>query len=329
MITIKTNPFKPVDYNESAIIKALKEDSYLIAETKYDGIRGNILVSPEGSIRFLTRTSKPIPALEHLETNVELRESLKELLRNDKCVYSDIGFMIDCELMVHGESFYESVGILRTKWADSKRTQRFNLQPRDLVVRVFSILPLTGIAESAGEIDIPTYLSALHASLYAPIIENHLSPIDIQQVEHKEIYNMEDLMTYYEYVRKRGYEGLVVKAPSCVYKRGKKVGWWKMKPNDSTDGKVTGLVWGTEGLANEGLVIGFEVELESGVTVAATGLTQAQKEEVTNKVLLEDPAYYNGWVCEVSYMEETPDGLLRHPNFKRWRSLEDGETEKV
>lgn len=282
-----------------------------------------------GSLQFLTRTSKPIPALEHLETDKDLLDSIKRLLASDECLYNDTGFMIDCELLVRDKDFYETTGILRTKWADSSHKERFKLDADDLVIKAFSVLPLSCLVDSADSVNIPTYLSTLHLSLHLPAINKYLSPLHIEHVESHEVYNMEDLLAVYENARKSGYEGLVIKSPSCVYKRGKKTGWWKMKPNDSEDGIVVGLVWGTKGLSNEGLVIGFEVELESGVLVRATGLTQRQKEEVTNKVLLESPSYYEGWQCEVSYMEKTTDGLLRHPSFKRWRGLQGSESEKV
>ena len=51
---------------------------------------------------------------------------------------------------------------------------------------------------------------------------------------------------------------------------------WKMKPEETIDGTVCGLVWGTTGKANEGKVIGFEVLLEDGMVVNACGLTEEQ-----------------------------------------------------
>ncbi|USW22304.1 UNVERIFIED_ORG: DNA ligase [Salmonella phage PSP2-22] len=92
--------------------------------------------------------------------------------------------------------------------------------------------------------------------------------------------------------REEGHEGLIVKDPMCIYKRGKKSGWWKLKPENEADGIIQGLVWGTEGLANEGKVIGFEVLLESGRVVNATNISRTLMDEFTNTVNIEGETYY-------------------------------------
>ena len=94
-----------------------------------------------------------------------------------------------------------------------------------------------------------------------------------------------------------------------------------------------GLNWGTPGLANEGKVIGFEVLLESGRVVSANNISQALMEEFTSAVLTQelngDTQAYIGWACQIKYMEETPDGSLRHPSFDKWRGTEANPTEKM
>ena len=132
----------------------------------------------------------------------------------------------------------------------------------------------------------------------------------------------------YEEKRADGHEGLVVKDPLGKYKRGKKAGMWKMKPSEEADGHVVRPVWGTEGLANEGMVIGFDVMLENGMEVSATNISRALMSEFTENVK-SDPDYYKGWACQITYMEETPDGSLRHPSFDQWRGTEDNPTVKI
>ncbi|MFK9938749.1 hypothetical protein ACJEP1_25400, partial [Klebsiella pneumoniae] len=88
---------------------------------------------------------------------------------------------------------------------------------------------------------------------------------------------------------------------------------------------------GTPGLANEGKVIGSEVLLESGRVVSANNISQALMEEFTKNVVSwrnnlcsttvsDNP--YEGWACQIKYMEETPDGSLRHPSLDKWRGTE-------
>lgn len=87
-------------------------------------------------------------------------------------------------------------------------------------------------------------------------------------------------------------------------------------------------------LPTRGKVIGFEVLLESGRVVSANNISQALMEEFTAKVLdafTEDETKnpFEGWACQIKYMEETPDGSLRHPSFDKWRGTEADPTVKM
>lgn len=80
-------------------------------------------------------------------------------------------------------------------------------------------------------------------------------------------------------------------------------------------------------------MIGFDVLLENGMVVAANNISQALMDEFTeacntDTYILSGVNPYEGWQCEVSYMEMTPDGSLRHPSFKCWRGTEDNPTIK-
>ena len=77
MTTIKTNPHRAVDYSESGVKKALEAAGSLEAEVKYDGVRLNIPVFPTGETQWLSRESKPLPALEWLSVLPTLTTSLR------------------------------------------------------------------------------------------------------------------------------------------------------------------------------------------------------------------------------------------------------------
>ena len=62
--------------------------------------------------------------------------------------------------------------------------------------------------------------------------------------------------------------------------------------------------------------------------VSATNISRALMSEFTENVK-SDPDYYKGWACQITYMEETPDGSLRHPSFDQWRGTEDNPTVKI
>lgn len=350
-MNIKTNPFKAVSFVESAVKNALDEAGYLIADVKYDGVRGNICVDNTANAQWLSRVSKTIPALEHLN-NFDSR--WQKLLADDRWIFPD-GFMLDGELMVKFVDFNTGSGLLRTKWLKDKNypystyaVERewdnpkgkvpFHLNSAELRVVLYDIIPLD-IIESGSDYDTMTLLRQEHVKNALPILREHFPEISWELAETYEVYDYESLWELYEEKRAEGHEGFIVKDPQGIYKRGKKSGWWKMKPECEADGVVVGLNWGTPGLANEGKVIGFEVLLESGRVVSANNISQALMDEFTKAVFdyrSLETAYdgtpgecFHGWACQVNYMEETPDGSLRHPSWAMWRGTEADPTVKM
>lgn len=336
---MKTNPYKAVSFVESAVKKALDNAGYLIADVKYDGVRGNILVDNTANVSWLSRVSKPIPALSHLDG---FDSRWQRLLRDDRCIYPD-GFMLDGELMVKGVDFNTGSGLLRTKWRKKDNVhftdipvyegkEPFHLSTSKLKVILYAVLPYH-IVESGENHDVPNFLMPMHVVNMLPLLTEYFPEIEWQAAETCDVYDMVELTKLYEKKREEGHEGLVVKDPMDIYKRGKKTGWWKMKPENEADGIIQAPVWGTPGLANEGKVIGFEVLLESGRVVNACNISRSLMDEFTSAVNTaaattgEFP--YAGWACQISYMEETPDGSLRHPTFVCFRGTEDNPQEKM
>ena len=340
MTTIKTNPHRAVDYSESGIKKALAAAGSLEAEVKYDGVRLNLLVLREGETYWLSRESKPLPALEWMNSelgNAWTQAGWRWFLR--QAGYEGIGLMIDGEVMVEGVDFNTSSGIIRTKWLKPSNEEfaecypgRGNKVPfwvdrSRLKVVVYGIVDMTTIADPKAEGPIHS-VTRLKAEAIVPLLQKYFPEIDWVLSESHTVFNLESLRDLYEEKRADGHEGLVVKDPLGRYKRGKKSGMWKMKPSEEADGHVVRPVWGTEGLANEGMVIGFDVMLENGMEVSATNISRALMSEFTENVK-SDPDYYKGWACQITYMEETPDGSLRHPSFDQWRGTEDNPTVKI
>lgn len=344
--TIKTNPHRAVDYSESGVKKALEAAGSLEAEVKYDGVRLNLPVFPTGETQWLSRESKELPALSWLNTSgqdigatkaSDWRWFLKQ------AGYEGTGLMIDGEVMVKGVAFNTSSGLIRTKYVKSKnydfhdgdwdlksKTTQFRLDRGRIKVVVYGIIDLNVINDPKAEGPIHS-VTRLKAEAIVPLLQKYFPEIDWVLSESHTVYDLESLNSLYEQKRLEGHEGLVVKDPLGKYKRGKKSGMWKMKPEETIDGTVCGLVWGTPGKANEGKVIGFEVLLEDGMVVNACGLTEEQKDEFTAEVKRQEDEEvnpYEGWQCEVLFMERFPDGSLRHPSFKCWRGTEDDPTVK-
>ncbi|WMM35623.1 ATP-dependent DNA ligase [Escherichia phage pO91] len=345
MTTIKTNPHRAVDYSESGIKKALEAAGSLEAEVKYDGVRLNLMVLREGETYWLSRESKPLPALEWMNSelgNAWTQAEWRWFLR--QAGYEGIGLMIDGEVMIKGVDFNTSSGIIRTKWLKPNNEEFAEYYPTGtgkklpfwgarsrLQVVVYGVIDMTIIADPKAEGPIHS-VTRLKAEAIVPLLQKYFPEIDWVLSESHTVYDLESLNSLYEEKRLEGHEGLVVKDPLGKYKRGKKSGMWKMKPEDTIDGIVVGLNWGTEGLANEGKVIGFDVLLENGMVVAANNISQAMMDEFTEAVRHAESIGmgmpYTNFQCEVSYMEMTPDGSLRHPSFKCWRGTEDNPTIK-
>lgn len=340
MTTIKTNPHRAVDYSESGIKKALEAAGSLEAEVKYDGVRLNLLVLREGETYWLSRESKPLPALEWMNSelgNAWTQADWRWFLR--QAGYEGVGLMIDGEVMVKGVDFNTSSGLIRTKWLKPSNEEFAECYPgrgkkvpfwvarSRLQVVVYGVVDMTTIADPKAEGPIHS-VTRLKAEAIVPLLQKYFPEIDWVLSESHTVFNLESLRDLYEEKRTDGHEGLVVKDPLGRWKRGKKSGMWKMKPSEEADGHVVRPVWGTEGLANEGMVIGFDVMLENGMEVSATNISRALMSEFTENVK-SDPDYYKGWACQITYMEETPDGSLRHPSFDQWRGTEDNPTVKI
>lgn len=353
--TIKTNPHRAVDYSESGVKKALEAAGSLEAEVKYDGVRLNLPVFPTGETQWLSRESKELPALRWLSTSAGDNKVADHRPSNasdwrwflKQAGHEASGLMIDGEVMVKGVDFNTSSGLIRTKWVKQKNFEfstgehwgkswkkenlPFCLDKKYIKVVVYGIVDLNVILDPKAEGPIHS-VTRLKAEAIVPLLQKYFPEIDWVLSESHTVYDLESLNSLYEEKRLEGHEGLVVKDPLGKYKRGKKSGMWKMKPEETIDGTVCGLVWGTQGKANEGKVIGFEVLLEDGMVVNACGLTEEQKDEFTLAVKTQelngDTQAYIGWQCEVLYMERFPDGSLRHPSFKCWRGTEDNPTIK-
>lgn len=340
MTTIKTNPHRAVDYSESGVTKALAAAGSMEAEVKYDGVRLNLPVLREGETYWLSRESKPLPALEWMNSelgNAWTRADWRWFLR--QAGYEGVGLMIDGEVMVKGVDFNTSSGLIRTKWLKPSNEEFAECYPgrgekvpfwvarSRLQVVVYGVVDMPTIADPKAEGPIHS-VTRLKAEAIVPLLQKYFPEIDWVLSESHTVYDLESLQNLYEEKRAAGHEGLVVKDPLGRWKRGKKSGMWKMKPSEEADGHVVRPVWGTDGLANEGMVIGFDVMLENGMEVSATNISRALMSEFTDNVK-SDPDYYNGWACQITYMEETPDGSLRHPSFYQWRGTEDNPTVKI
>ncbi|PMX08440.1 MULTISPECIES: hypothetical protein [unclassified Pseudomonas] len=326
-VIIQTKPHRPVNFSTSAV-QAVVDESYIIADVKYDGVRLNLCVWPglgEASLHWLSREGKQFPALSFNGAEpLDRDDRWAKFFGPDEALFKD-GFMLDAELLIDDLPCKDIAGTLRRH--EAIELGRFK-------VMVFGIVPMD-VVLSGQEYRVTHSVMKYHVAYQVGLLKKRFPEIDWQVAESWDLFSMEEIDQTYEVVREQNMEGLVLKDPNGFYKRSKQVGMWKCVPDDNEDGTIVGLVWGTEGKANEGKVIGFEVLLESGHVVNACKITKAQMEEFTDAFhnancyhCCEDcngPKVnpYEGYTARVTFMERHPDGSLRHPSFDSFRGISD------
>lgn len=339
-VILKTNPHRPVDFKESSVAKVLESSGNLNVETKEDGCQLNFVVSGAGAlwnVDFLSREGKAFNGLADLSVNLSFDERWPKFFNPhlDGGLFRDEGgFMIQAEILIDGKVCAEIAGDLR-------RMEPMDLKALEIVV--FDIIPLEAVL-SGKDYEVFQEVRRGHLKVQLEALKSRFPEIRWRLVDSTPVFTMIDLQRAYEDLRDQGKEGGVAKDPLGYWKRGKKTGQWKLKPDDSCDGVVTGLMWGTPGLSNEGKVIGFTVLTEHGVEVDAGGITEAQKDEFTKCVMEYKVRHaqtpidqlskvgtfnpYYGWAVKITYMERLPSGSYRHPNFDSFRGITDPMTKE-
>jgi len=359
-VILSTKPFRPTDYNEKAMTAVLDE-SYLIADVKKDGVRLNLIVEGgDHHVEWLSREGKRFPTFNLTGQPLNFDPRWKRFFNPNlgEGLFPE-GFMLDAELILLDALGGE--GACKDTSGTLRRQQPLALDR--IRVYVFDIVPLD-VVLSGAEYDTFQCVRKGHVEYQVAKLKEAFPEIDWRGAETYEVFSMEtlpviereatdedgnetlvklqpplSLAQLYAAVRERGEEGLVVKDPLGSYRRSKVSGWWKMVPDDNEDGVVVGLVWGTEGLANAGKVIGFKVKLESGHVVNACKISRKLMDEFTSAVIeatwkephqyelvhLDDQDEvvnpYEGHTAKVTFMERYPDGSLRHPSFDSFRGI--------
>lgn len=148
-------------------------------------------------------------------------------------------------------------------------------------------------------------------------------------------------------------EGIVVKDPKAQYEKKKSHAWLKLKAELTEDLRITGAYPGEPHTKYEHMLGGIQVDYKGVPVNVGGGFSDDEREELW-KLWQEDLAngsleiepVANGKklfvytpdagytpqlvkrLIEVEFMEETPDGSLRHPRYVRFRDDKDGEVEE-
>jgi hypothetical protein len=355
-VILNTNPHRPVDFKESAVQKAIDEAGSVSVEVKEDGCQLNMVVGYSSElggyeVHFLSREGKAFNGLYELAQIMtrsgDSQERWKKFFEQDFNVHTGAdlptgmfpeGFMLQAEVLIGSKVCAEIAGDLR----------RGEMIPvSDLKFIAFDLVPL-GAVESAGDYEVFQNVRRMHTEIQVNRLKEIFPEIHWELVVSGEAFDLVHLDVIYESYRRNKKEGAVAKDPLGYWKRGKRAGQWKVKPDDSCDGVVVGLMWGTPGLGNEGKVIGFRVLTEHGIEVDAGGLTEDQKTEYTKRVISYSRTFgefpdddrvredlqgdtmnpFSRWAVKITYMERLPSGSYRHPNFDQFRGITDPMTKE-
>lgn len=331
-VVINTNPHRPVDFSEKAVAKVMKSH-YVALQVKEDGCQLNWVVERllQGdkwvyNEHFLSREGKAFPALKGLSV---MSDEHWDKFFNPNLgggLYRDYGgFLIQAEIMVLNEDGTDKV-CAETSGALGRKEELLELDQLRIVA--FDLIPLSNVIQG-GDYEVMQSVRMVRLKAHAVGLKRYAHPDFNFEVASEEIAtDQSEIQAVYDMTRHKGKEGLVIKDPMSSWKRGKKVGQWKMIPDDCCDGVVTGLMWGTKGKANEGKVIGFTVLTEHGVEVEAGGITEDQKDEFTSNVLEHSFDYYKNHAVRITYKERLKSGSYRHPNFDIFRGITDPYTKE-
>jgi len=284
-------PHRAVSYNEKAIQKVIDKNGSVDVHLKVDGVRGLLFWDGEHT-RFTTR--------EGIEFKCFQYPSWQERLTRVHESFSPAEhLLLDVEVLLPEYDFDTASGLLR----------KHDILPVDTVVQLYFISCYDPGAITGSE---ATFFNWEPADAAGPTY------IDFIDTYVQSVTSLEQIDDAFEFARRVGFEGLIIRDHTIPAKSGKVSGWWKYKPEITEDGIVCGFIDGTIGKQYEGKLVGFQVRLEDGdEIIRCDGFTDAFIEEVTA-----DPNKFLGRYVEVKAMEKTKAGKLRHPKFNRLRDLD-------
>lgn len=313
----KTNLQGALPYNEKQIQEVIDRCGMVLVARKVDGVRAELIISQGGEVTALSRSGKPLPALQAFFDDPEA-DAISHRLES----YFPYGGRLDVEVTLDGHTFQKGCGILRTSTPDKIAKIDYSQ------VRLWPIGDLSGTAP-------PAYR---HRALMGDTLVKLFAECCGFQVGYTERHCCESLgwvKAAYEAFREEGFEGCIVYDPDAPHREGKVLGWWKVKPEEEADGVIIDLEEGEGRL--KGTMGAAVVRLEDGtVTKVGTGWDDPTRDALWELYVLapsfpKSDCIHQAWrrCVQITFMERTDDGNIRHPAFDRFRDTEDNPGEKT
>lgn len=299
------------DADEIRKARKRMETGEWVAATKYDGMRGLGLVD-DNSVQFVTRSGKPIPALQHLE---------KQVLS----IFGGHSVVIDCEGV--GVDFLDSISQLRSK-------SLANLEDTTLL-QIFDCVGLDRFRKAKGNDKFGGPLRDRLARLKS--FWEYGDPANLIFVDHVPVAGFDEAKAHSDYLIAQGLEGAIAKDLDAGYSRRRTNDWIKFKATDATTVAITGLKEGEKGKQFEGMLGSATVNVDGVDSDVGMGWTKHERAAIwaayTGKTIpvtirgkeifvqSASENYVIGRLIDVTFNERMPSGALRHARKTKFRDV--------
>lgn len=294
-------------------------DYPVIVEPKFDGVRV-IAVKENGIATLMSRSGLPFENFE------DIREALTERMKD--------GTVFDGEVVAKlkpGENVSEAFSRLM-KRARASRGKNIDAAP-DITYNVFDFISVEGWHKQKFEIE-----NIARSMIVGDMINMYFEGCDlVQMTDGLLVSTSERLEEFYLEQVENGLEGIIIKDPKAFYTFKRSRAWLKLKPFDTIDLEICGVVEG-EGKYDGTLgALLAQTSYRTGMlkTSIGSGFSDAQRDELWERASADNAAYVAGtfdpntaklmgFIVEVKYQDVTKaqdqdDHSLRFPTFVRFR----------
>lgn len=255
---------------------------------KVDGIRCIIDVKSKNDICFYSRDGR------------EMEEFLVENIRYEisKCAHIFIGRKLDGE--IYSDHFQKLMRIYRRK----------NVDMNSIYIRNSTRYAIFDLIDMA---DKPLMERVREMNLTRSILPDNLRFIKFLEY-YKFEGTYEELGALARKFIKSGEEGIIIKHPQAKYEFKRSNYWLKFKNKETVDLSIVGYYCGEPGTEFENALGGIVIKYNNEEVRCGSGFSKDERFE-----LWKNPDELIGLVAELSFMEETKAGSLRHPVFEKLR----------
>lgn len=270
---------------------AFSDTDWLYYNLKIDGVRCKVEVHDKDDIRFFSRYGR------------EMEDFLVDNIKYEIQTHYDVlaGRHLDCE--IYSDHFQKFMRLYRRKNIDLNSIYIRN----STRLAIFDLIdmadkPLTARVKEMENLQ-ETLQESLEKARFITFLKYHKIPNDYSKIA--EIAS--------EYI-KGGDEGIIIKHPHKPYEFKRSNYWLKFKNKETIDLKVIGYYSGEKNTMFENMLGGLILDYNGEELRCGSGFSEDERKELWANI-----TDIIGMYVEVSYMEATETGSLRHPVFERFR----------